>query len=597
MRVAAIWAVVFLVTSCGSAPDPERPHLVMLMLDAARADFFGAYGHPFNTTPEMDQLAAEGIRFAHHVSHGNTTRQSLPQLFTSRYDPPSLLYFPPGQDEPWWRRDEVPQDDLVLMPRLLGDAGYRTVMVTAHPWTSADSQLGSSFQEVYFLKPKSGPYAGAETLVAKSREVLREHYRRGGQPLFLYVHFLDVHTPHNPPEEDEFFSLEALDWNRAQWARRQPARKGRKYIADPDPVLVETFKGAVRSSLRRLDTQVGILMEAVERRLGTKVVGVITADHGDALGEAGHFEHTLSTFGMDAVHHIPLLLFGSGVPKGEVAPAFTGTVDVMPTLLDLATLQLPEGALLDGHSLLQERASVAATRAWVPYTFRSGWGSTQFGFRDQDGTWVLDERRQVFRITETDSGPVKRLLGSGGEAVAQLPREFKSFIRTYLDRETGRKVVSDIGSMHIPAREIESPSGYLPRCWDLGKSDDWNRRVMLKRLGEQAEPCPPMALRVSAPDGSYRAEWRLNIRRGEPKVFIRHSRGQTVVTESTGWTTAKLGEIEVRDGYWRVDVQVKSDGAEVVFGGMDWQRVGAAETEAETDEETLEQLRSLGYLD
>ena len=589
---------VALLTACGPPPDPERPHLVLLMLDAARADFFGSYGHPFNTTPEMDRLAAGGMRFAHHVSHGHTTRQSVPQLFTSRYDPPSLLYFPPGQDEPWWRRDEVPQDDLVLLPQVLSDAGYRTVMVTAHPWTIAESQLGASFQEVHFVKPKSGPHADAQALVAKAQGVLREHVGRGeAEPLFLYVHFLDTHTPHNPPEEDEFFSLEALGWNRGQWARLQPARKETKYIANPDPVLVETFKGAIRSSLRSLDTQIGSLMESVERRLGTKVVAAITADHGDALGEGGHFEHTLPTFGMDAVHHIPLLLFGEGVPKGTVIQGFTGTVDVMPTLLDLAGITPPKEGHLDGHSLVSRQDPEAVTRDGVGYTYRSGWRSTRFGFRDADQTWILTEREQVFRLTETDSGVEKELVGSARSSAAELPREFKRFIKTYLQREAQRKVVTEVGPMHIPAREIASPLGPQPECWDLGDIDDWNRKIKFSSRDQQAEPCPALALRVAVPAGEYGAKWRLDIRKGHPKVFIRHSRGQTVVAESTGAMAVELGEVEVRDSHWQVDVQVQGNGAEVVFGAFDWQRLGSTEADLETDTETLEQLKSLGYLD
>lgn len=572
----------------------------MLMLDAARADFFGSYGHPYDTTPEMDRLAAGGIRFDHHVSHGHTTRQSVPQLFTSRYDAPSLLYYPPGQDEPWWRRDEVPQDDLVLLTDLLADAGYRTVMVTAHPWTSADSRLGASFQEVHFVKPKSGPYADAQALVAKAQEVLKEHRDREGEPIFLYVHFLDTHTPHNPPEEDELFSLEALGWNRAEWARKQPARKDTKFIADPDPLLVETFKGAARSSLRRLDTQVGALMRSVESRLGTKVVGVITADHGDAMGEGGHFEHTFPTFGMDAVHRIPLLLFGHGVPEGKVVRGFTGTVDVMPTLLGLTDIKPPEGALLDGQNLLGGPGSEPVTREWVAYTFRAGWRAVRFGYRDAGQTWMLNERQEISRLTESDAGPVKEPLGLVRTSGAQLPREFKRFIKTYLERQSGRKVDGQVGAMHIPAREIETPLGASPPCWDFGAGDDWQRKIRF--TGEAEASCKPLALRIAVPDGIYQASWRLNIHQAGPKIYIRHSRGQTVITDVSGETDADLGEVEVRDGYWRVDVQVQPSGGaepktEVVFGALDWQRTGQVEPEAEMDEETLEQLKSLGYLD
>ncbi len=601
--VLVLVALPAVLTSCsGQAAVPARPHLVMLMLDAARADLFSSYGHPLPTTPNMDALAQSGLRFAQHFSHSNNTRQSLPQLFTSRYDAPSLLLYAPQAQDAWWKRDELLQEDAAFLPTVLGEAGYRTVMVTAHPWTVGSSKFGQAFQEVIFVPPGRAHYATASALVRRSRRVLKDHRSQAERPLFLYVHFLDSHTPHNPAEDD-LFSLSALGWSSKEWAQKQPAKRGRKFIADASPELLEAYLGAVRSSMRGLDKEVGRLLQSLKSSLGAKTIVTVTSDHGDALGEGGHFEHGSSTFGIKALHHIPWILSGPGVPGGGVEEGFTESVDVMPTLLDLLGVAPPPSALLDGTSMVRLPAGGTIKRPGVPMTFRTGSQQTRLGYLSETATVLATEQDEVF---QTKEGALHRLGNLPGVA-SSLPRDFLRFIRTYRQREQGRKFRLDSRALLVPAAEFLLDDSGPPGCWEAGKPLDLRAQVVFASrpasLDEtNGSKCGPLRVTISMPRGRYQARWQIRAigPEAKPRIRFRHSQGEVLVEDRSGSITVDLGEIQHPGGAWTGSVAVESGGMglSLSLGAMNWLRLGvdAEDLEQQPDSDLIEQLKGLGYL-
>lgn len=597
---AALAAGTLLLAACGrEAAPPPAPHIVLYLLDAARADFLSSYGHAVRTTPRIDALAASGVRFARHYSHAHTTTRSVPQLFTSRYDAPALLRYAPGHGLPWWARDEAQREETLFLPRALAAAGYRSVMVTAHPWTSADSRFGAGFEEVHEV-PAGRGYAPAARVFAVAERVVEAHAReRPSVPLFLFVHLLDTHTPHDPPPGDPFFSLEALGWSREEWASRQPGLS-RKYIEEPPPELVEAFRGAMRSSYARVDAELGRFHDRVEEQLGGPLLHAITSDHGDAAGEGGWFEHPLGTFGTDATHHIPLVLEGEGlVPEGVVVERPTATVDVVPTLLELAGVPPPAGQRLHGRSLAALVEGSARTfRERVFYAYRLGWSRTRLGSREPGRTVVVTEDDAVHTAEEggVHFEPAGRYRGEAGGAVETPLHEF---VQTYRRLDRRRAYEARARQMTVPPMEMGLAREASEGAGACGASRGWRfaRRKIVVR--EETEACEPLRVRVSLPAGRYRLAWRARF--GGPEAALRLGVGDAprrrLEAEDAEAELLRLGELRHDGGTLRLVVEgIGRDPAQLGPLVLERLEAGAPEEVEALSPETVEQLQSLGYL-
>jgi hypothetical protein len=145
-------------------------------------------------------------------------------------------------------------------------------------------------------------------------------------PFFLWAHYFDPHFPYEPPEP---FLTRFL-------SRAAPGGKGRARYA---------------GEVAFMDQEIGRLLDRVRARMGTRPLVILAvADHGEALGDHGEDSHGMLLY--DPTVRVPLLLAGSGVPRGVVVDEPVSTVDVAPTLLELAGVKIPDAAELAGVSLL-----------------------------------------------------------------------------------------------------------------------------------------------------------------------------------------------------------------------------------------------------
>ncbi|MEM1179679.1 MAG: sulfatase [Acidobacteriota bacterium] len=624
VRRLGLGLLLFTLAGCGQLGGPatsEHPIVIVYMLDAARADYFSSYGHPYPTTPEMDAMAAEGVRFARHYSHAHVTAVSVPQLFTARLDAPPLMIYPPGWEMPWWNRDEVPMDDMVFLPHLLSEAGYDTRMVTTHPWTTAESRFSRGFEHFYDV-PRTSYYAPAEDVFARAREAI-DAYRAEGleRPLFLYIHLLDTHTPHDgTPPVNKFFSLDELGWTPEQWRQNQPGIRNRRYIKDPDPKLIEAYEGAVRSSLYYTDLHLGRFKRYVEERIDAPTTHVITADHGDALGENGYFEHILPTFGTDATHHIPLIMSGPGLTPGAVVDRLTGMVDVMPTLLDLLEVDLPSSKVLDGRSMTRVIDEPRSRwREIVPYVHRLGWTRSRLGFRGEASSVVMTADGELF---QNDGGfdfrPLGRLEPEGsrssttpdGEELSREsvpPQAFWDFVDRYQGRMARRPTMPLARSMIVPLPELrirpvvtEPMQPESSTCWTAGPWRERRRALTLRALKPGAR-CEPLTVGFSVPLGGYAVHWKVNRFEGKGRLRITLPGSEPIEfgpADATGGELS-LGRALAPTGNLELKVEVLGVPEHLALGSLRLEREGSLQPEEvqEVDPETIEQLRSLGYLD
>jgi arylsulfatase A-like enzyme len=126
--------------------------VVLILLDAARADRFSCYGYTRSTTPQMDALAKDGVVFLNHFSQATATVDALPAMFYSRYF--SRPLFPHNASVPLSNPGDLFRTDdpeSISLPRLLSSAGFRTAIISAHSWIKPDTRLAREVDELYDL--------------------------------------------------------------------------------------------------------------------------------------------------------------------------------------------------------------------------------------------------------------------------------------------------------------------------------------------------------------------------------------------------------------------------------------------------------------
>lgn len=284
--------------------------VLLITIDTLRADALGCYGHPTVATPWIDGLAASGVRFtrahAQNVvtlpSHANILAGLLPLAHGVRDN--AGFRFPAG----------VPTLATILKQR-----GYHTgAFVSAFP---LDSRFGLTRGfDVYDdrLADAEGRVAlrmqerrGRDTVIAAMRWLDAQ----AGARSFLWVHVYDPHFPYEP---------------------REPFAS--RHAGDP-------YHGEVSAADEALRPLLEPLIGAGAR---SRSLVVLTADHGEALGE--HEEMTHGIFAYEGTLRVPLLLHQPGLLRPRVVDDAVRHVDILPTVLDALALEPPAG--LPGRSLL-----------------------------------------------------------------------------------------------------------------------------------------------------------------------------------------------------------------------------------------------------
>ena len=389
-------------------------NVVIVVIDAARADHVGCYGYPRDTTPELDRLARESVVFEQHFCPYPATTPSTASLLTSLYPDTHGVLGALGTDALEYQG----MDPAILtLEKSLRSAGYHTFMLTANEAASPAVGVGEDFDEV-FRQRQVGPGRrdrGDSTrhLVRELAHALSEHQN---PHFFAYLHFLPPHSPYDAPG-----ALKSLfSGKQPPISFQTPAflpQATEEYRAGPPPADRAEWINLYDANLRWADQAVGEVRGVLEKAgLLEDTLLIVTADHGEALAEHGYVWHENVPY--DEALHIPLLIRFPGGRLIRRSGALTQTVDVMPTILELLGMDTPTDAL-QGRSLAP--LLTGGKTAVREYAFAQTYGPYYCRVaRDKD--WVLLQYRD---------GP------SALYHIAVDPRQTRNMIASHPDRADG----------------------------------------------------------------------------------------------------------------------------------------------------------------
>jgi arylsulfatase A-like enzyme len=324
----------------------SAPNIVLIIIDALRADIMGCYGFPENTSPELDELARNGVLFEKTVAQCSWTRPSIGSMITSLY-PRTLGIYKEDFD--------ILLDEHLTLAEVLKANGYRTIGITANPNINRVFNFHQGFDEYAesnviwkWMKPEEGKRVHKEDRGANLPSceevfgwVLERVKVQSGGPAYIQINIMEVHSPY--------------------LVRRDYATTYRGFPVQLHPDYEEReLKACVwgtLAALRQVSRDTAEFIEKLRALPGWEnTLFVITSDHGQGLDNHPGVELSMlhGNILYESQLMVPLILYNAAdrkrVPAGRRVPEKVRLLDLMPTLLDYAGIGAPEA--LRGSTLL-----------------------------------------------------------------------------------------------------------------------------------------------------------------------------------------------------------------------------------------------------
>ena len=477
---AALAAVGLAVALTGFGVAPQRvaapaesaasgPSILLVTIDTLRADHVGAYGATQARTPNIDALALRGTRFEYAFSqnaftapsHSSILSGSLPTTHGVQRNAQGRALKVPTLailEEHGYATAAFPSAD-VLGPWLYGDFEY------IEPQVEYRFGIPRATFKLLLLRPlrryarewiASGPYRRAPDT---ARAVTRWLDANQGRSFFAWVHFFDPHLPYAPPVELVQGGVGGEVPPLPNWYWLSPEERKATVELPEATALMRAYYDA---EIEWVDQAIGQIVEAAKRSAPEgRLVVAITADHGEAMGEHGlWWVRDL----YDPTIRVPLIIAPEEAPEAAVVSEPVRSIDLAPTLFELAGVAAPES--VDGRSLvpLMRGEAEATSRSALSYSLpETEYGRPVASVRDSD--WKLiqreagwqgrnhwSEREVELYDLRSDPGETKNLAAERPDLVAPM----QSLVDGW--RERGGEREEDLSEQD---REMLRALGYL----------------------------------------------------------------------------------------------------------------------------------------
>ncbi len=365
-RGTSFLVLAALSAGCGAGGPRAGQNLLVITIDTLRADHVGAYGYSKGVTPNIDELATEGVLFEKSLAQVPVTLPSHASLFTGLLPPTHGV-----RDNTYFRLGSEAR----TLAEVLKAKGYETAaFVSAFVLDGAfgldqgfdlyDDQIEETAETAGIIAERRGE------LVTRSFVAWFEK-RASDRPFFAWLHFFDPHLPY----------------------------------AAPPP-----YPAGYDGEIAYVDAQVGRVLETLEAKgVADDTVIVVTSDHGESLGE--HGEKTHGFFVYDSTLRVPLILKSArSFPEGERIAAPVATIDILPTVLETLEVPVPDEAR--GRSLLplMEGEVVEASPAYAEcYVSELNFGWAPLLALREEGYKYIDAPRPELYHLDSDPGETTNL--------------------------------------------------------------------------------------------------------------------------------------------------------------------------------------------
>ena len=432
-------------------PERTRPlNVVVYLIDTLRADHLTTYGYQLPTSPKLAKLARRAMVFRRVYAPGSFTAATVPALFSSRY---------PSELRARLRPDGPARQTLA---EVFKAAGYDTAGFQANFGLLAELGYERGFDAYRVLKRGHGANLGYLRGGDVNDLALQWLEERDGHPFFLYVQTMDPHVPHDPHPR---FKGKVHPPTAVAPLTPDNLKQLVKIGADMTPEQRAKFRSYFEAiDIRAYDEDVAYALHEFARFLNVlrtrglldDTLIVMTADHGEPLGQHGDARHGASLY--EEQIHVPLMIWAPGQTPG-MREEILSLIDLPPTILDLAGLPIPE-------SFLGRSFAFAQTSDTPPHAMGE---LLEHGGRDAGATYVRE-------------GPWKLITDTEGVELYHLPTDPGETANVAAENAVLTDYLVTRGTSRIPYHRAEDTA---PAAFDEGLSEATRQELhdALRSLG------------------------------------------------------------------------------------------------------------------
>ena len=450
VRSIAVVLVFAMPTICASATEATRPNIIIILIDDMGYEGLSCFGNPHFKTPEMDRLAAEGIRLTDFHSSGTVCSPTRAGLLTGRYQQRAGIeaVIHPRSDHPEHRKGL--QTSETTFAELLKRAGYTTGILgkwhQGYPQNSDNyhpqnhgfdefigyhsgnidfvSHVGDHYRHDWWHGREETPEDGYTThLVNRYADRFIRRHAKSDTPFCLYIAHEAIHNPVQVPGDPVRRTEEK--WDRWKWQEHTPEER------------IEKYKGMTMP----LDEGVGQLRKTlVELGIDQETLVILFSDNGPA-GDWPDTDDYRGSKGSiyEGGHRVPAIAWWPGTIKaGSSSNEPLISIDVMPTVLDFA--QIETELKLDGISfrnVLTDQETLPPRPLFWASLSNNGQRSEAIRL----GDWKLvvlhpkatpgtfeNPRTELYNLTN-DPGEANDVAGRHPERVAAMQNQLRTWYR------------------------------------------------------------------------------------------------------------------------------------------------------------------------
>jgi arylsulfatase A-like enzyme len=342
-------------TEARSAAAGSRPNILFILVDTLRADRLGCYGHDGGLSPLMDELAREGVVFDRTIATAPWTLPSVASYFCGYYPTVhKVVSYREALESARGAAGAVRYfgDEFTTLAELLQANGYLTAGFSANPFITRKFGFAQGFD--HFDSTFAANETHGNVVNAAALRWLAQRDR--SKPFFLYLHYMDVHDPYKAGERYVEPLVAAVEKSPSKTPLTEAEKKRhvnyfRKSAMAYQSVprhrrlfgYVDYWRARYDSGVPQVDQYLQELRaKLTDMGLWDDAYVILTADHGESLGEHQLWAHGLSAH-QDQLH-VPLILRWPGeLPAGKRLSQTVRLFDIMPTLLAQLEIAAPEG--------------------------------------------------------------------------------------------------------------------------------------------------------------------------------------------------------------------------------------------------------------
>lgn len=371
----SIWGRDRAAQTSQSTTFRSGPNVLLIAIDALRPDHLSCYGYHRRTSPNLDQLAQEGVLFTNAFTNSSWTKASVATILTSLYPASHSANLMASGVSP----------SLLTLPEVLKSSGYATGIFSANAFLSPVFGHSQGVDRFYY----KGVSVFSELILGHITRALRRYSsiinriyttlrdlewpprvgRRkatdapglneafmdwvktlNGRPFFAYIHYIEPHAPYAAPPP---FNAQFDPSYTPPYVSEQPVSEGFEPFHQSQslpPRQLENLLAQYDGEIAYVDHALGKFFQLL-RELGLyeQTLILVTADHGEEFYEHRGWGHGKSLF--NEALRVPLILrYPPVFPRGEVVTQTVRHVDLMPTILDLCDISV--SSFMEGQSLV-----------------------------------------------------------------------------------------------------------------------------------------------------------------------------------------------------------------------------------------------------